>query len=484
MKVYTAVPHDKIVSATEKLFNYVRHTYGPAGLGVLIDRGRSQEILDDGFAAIEEFELEDELENAVIGYIKEASRKTNKRAGDGTTTSVLIMTSIVREAMKTKKESLTRTNMNILAHELRVASEGVVKQIRKDAKRINTKDDLERIALNSYNNPDMAKVVADMILAVGADGAIALEESETLETTTELVAGMKIDRGYTSPYMAGAEGQDFEAKNPLILLTDEKILGVDILIPILDPHLKAGRKDFLIVCEELGGEALATVLINKLKGMLNLVCVKCPGYGESKHQAMEDIAVLTGATYISETRGRSIKSVVSSDLGGAKRVVVSSSETLVVGGKGKKEDIEARAKTIRPLLDTGSTYDKQYAQERLASLTGGIGVIRVGAPTEGEMRSIKSKTEDAISATKLAFKEGVIAGGGVTLAGFKTSSDILNTALKEPRKVLEENGGDAISADAQDSAGVTIASLESAVSVAANLITTGAIITDKREEKE
>lgn len=484
MKVYTNTPQGVIESAVTKLRDYVKRTYGPAGRGVLIDKGFGQEILDDGFAAIEEFELPNELENAVIGYIKDASRKTNRRAGDGTTTAVLIMSAIVLAFIEQQKGSLTRTNAPKIADELRAAGKEAIETLRKKAKRVSTKEQLEQIALNSYNNPIMAALIAEMLLAVGADGAIALEESDTLETKSEIVTGMKIDRGYTSPYMAGAEGQDVILKNPYIIMTDEKIMGVDVLIPIIDPLLKAGKKDFLIICDEFGGEALATVLVNKMRGSINIASIRCPGFGDSKHQKMLDIATLTGGTYLSETQGRTVKSAGQSDLGGAKQVVVSREETIIVGGKGKKEEVEKRADMIRPLTETGSKFEQEVAQERLASLVGGVGVIRVGAPTEGEMRSIRSKAEDAISATKLAFKEGVLPGGGVTLADITTKSELLNEALKDPRKVLEENGLDAISAEAQDSAGVIIASLESAVSVAANLITTGSVIANKREDEK
>lgn len=484
MKVYTDIPQDVILRTVTKILKYIQCTYGPAGRGVLMNKGKSPEILDDGYMALEELMFEDELENTILEYVKEAAAKTNKRAGDGTTTAVIIMAAIVQAVMEMKKNSLTIVNMNDIASELRVAAREAVAQVQKQAKKITTKEDLEKIALNSYNSPEMAKTIAEMILEVGADGAIALEESETLETTTEIVTGMRVDRGYTSPYMAGAEGQDFESKDPYILCTDEKILDLNVLIPVIDPLLKDGKKEFVVFCEELSGEALAVITLNNLKGSLHLAAVKCPGYGESKHQAMQDIATVVGANYISERVGRTMKSITTDDFGRAKRVTISSDETLIVGGKGDKEKIEERAAVIRELLDKGSQYDKDRAQERLASLVGGIGVIRVGAPTEGEMRSIRSKTEDAIAATKLAFKGGVVQGGGITLGSIASGSEILDAALKKPRAVLEENGKEALKEEAQDSAGVLIASIESGVSVAANLITTGAMVAEKREKED
>jgi chaperonin GroEL len=486
MKVYKDIPEAVILSAVEKLYNYIKVTYGPAGRGILIQKANgSPEILDDGYAALEEFQLEDELENLVVDYIKQASQKTNRRAGDGTTTSLVITYAIVSAVMEMKKNGLTRVDVNAIARELRAAAQVAIGDIKKASRNISTKEDLEKIAFNSYNNPEISKMIAEIVLEVGADGAVALEESDTLETTTEVVSGMKIDRGYTSPYLAGPNGEPIELKNPVIFLTDDKITSLDVLVPITDPWLKDGRKDFLIIAEEVSGEAMATLIVNRLQGRINIAVVKCPGYGEAKHLAMQDIATVTGAKYISEqVANRTIKSITKEDFGGASKVIVNADETIIVDGKGDKDEIEKRAETIRPLLDQGTKYDQERNQERLASLVGGIGVIRVGAPTEGEMRSIKSKAEDAISATKLAFKSGVVQGGGQTLAALRTGSELLDSALRKPRELLLANGADSLSDDAQDAAGVLIASLESAVSVAANLVTTGGLIAEKREEED
>lgn len=481
MKKYTTDPKPIILSALSKLHDLVKPTYGPAGKGTLLDKGFEQSIVDDGFAIIEEFELSNELEQAVIKFVRDVSRQTNKLAGDGTTTSFLLMYAVLQEAFKQSAHALTKSDDTAIAEELKLAVVEAIKQLQKNAKKIKTVEELERIALNSYSNPVIAKLIAAMVHSIGVDGTITIEDSETMQTTTEVVTGLTLDRGHISPYMAGSNGGANELKNPLILITDEAIANIDSIISILDPELKAGRKDFLIIADDVLGSALNTLVINRLNGNANVVCIKAPGYGERRADFLEDIAVVVGATVLTHKKGRPLSSVTREDLGTAKTVTVSQDDTVIVGAAGSKASLDARIAQIRPLTLSGAEFDKKNAKSRIAALTGGIAVINVGAPTESEQKAIKMKVEDAVHATQLAFKEGVVLGGGEALAKLKTNSPLLNAALQYPRQVLVENGR--LTKGAEDALGVVKAALESAVSVAATLITCAGIITEEREAK-
>lgn len=482
MKVYTSVPHPTILAAVKKIIEYVEPTYGAAGRGILVDETYQQQVLDDGYAVLEQLEFENELENAVLSYVKAASQKANKKAGDGTTTALIILGAIVFKVLEQTMGAIGRTNYNAIAAELRSAAQKAVDAIRKDAKKVSGGKDLEKIALNSYNHPELAKVIADMVVKVGTDGTITLEEGQTVETTADVVAGFKFDRGYTSPYFAGKDGETAEFRNPWILVTDQKMATAQELLAVVETMVQQGRKEFVIIADDVNGEALTTLVLNKLRGSVNCAVVKAPAFGDRRTALLEDIAILVGATFYTEKTGTGLSTFTPEGVGSAERVVITKDNTIIVKGAGKKKEVETRASVIRALTEKGAEFDKEFAKDRLAALTGGVGVIRVGAHTEVEMKAKKSKVEDAIAATRMAAKEGVIAGGGVTLMNLKTGSRLLDEALKEPRRVLEKNGLDAISEGAQDAAGVVIASIEAAVSVASTLITAGGIIAPKREK--
>lgn len=484
MKVYSSNPHGVILSAVTKLARFIEPTYGAAGRGILIDKGFIQDVFDDGYAAVEEFELEDELENAVIKYVKEATRKTNKRAGDGTTTSVILMSAIIDVALTEWQDALVKPDLNEIAKEIEAASKKVVASITKQAKKIKTVAELERIAQNSYANPEVAEMIADLVHAVGKDGEVAIENSETMETTSEVVKGMTLDRGYISQYMAGKDSDTVTLTNPTIIITDEEIQTLDPIFPVIEEKLKQGNKDFLIIAQDVTGLALQALVVNKLKGNINAVAIKAPGYGDMRYELLEDIATLTGATFMTDKKGRPIASITLEDVGTAKKIDVNKDETLILEGAGKDDALKARVDIIRPLTEKGSEFDKDKAKTRIAKLTGGIGVIKVGANTETEQRAKKMKIEDAVHSTKLAFKDGVIPGVAVTYASAKSGSKILDAALQAPYGVLVKNGKKAISEDIQDAAGVAIASLESAVSLAVALLTTGGISAPKTEKKD
>lgn len=484
MKKYTIVPKPVILSALQKVHDLVKPSYGPAGKGVLLDRGFEQSIVDDGFAIIEEFELKDELEQAVVKYIRDVSRQTNKVAGDGTTTSFLLTYALVKEAFKAAENSLVSADDTATAAELQEAIGEALKQLQKAAKKIKTVEELERIALNSYKNPAIAKLIAEMVHKVGTEGVIAIENSDTMETTTDVVTGLTIDRGYISPYMAGKDGGPNELKQPTIIITDEPIVSIEPLKAILEGTLTQGKKDILIIADSVDGQALNTFVINRLNGNANIVCIKAPGYGDRRYDLLEDIAVVTGATFLTSKKGRPLSSINAADLGMAKTVTITQDDTTIIEGAGSKQALNARIAEIKPLTTKGAEFDKEHARRRIASLIGGVGVINVGAPTESEQKAIKMKVEDAVHATQLAFKDGVVAGGGEAFAKLETSSALLNTALHYPKQVLQENGKHSLSKGAEDAAGVAKAALENAVSVAVTLITCAGIVTDEREDKK
>lgn len=484
MKKYTVIPHSTILSAINKLEDFVKVTYGPAGRGILIDNSITQDVIDDGFIAIEEFQLEDELENAVIGYVKEASRKTNGRAGDGTTTSFLIMCAILREAFADLEISLEKQDFQAKVDELRKGLDVAIKYIKKSSIKISTLPELEAIALNAYRNPEMAKVVAKIVKDVGIDGIVTLEDSETMETTSSVVMGMSFDRGYVSQYMALNTNGDIQLKNIPILVTDEVINDMAVLTPIIQQLIEKGQRELLIIAETVEGTALNNITLNKIKGAFNCVVVKSPGYGEQRIGVLEDIAISVGSTLLTKNMGRPLSSITMQDLGKSEKVLVTKDNTIIINGAGTKSAIKSRAEYLKSLIPGITAFEKSKVNDRIAKLSGGIGVIRVGAATDTEARTIHRKIEDAVHATQLAYKDGVVAGVGLLLDSIKTGSPLLDIAFKRPYQVLEDNGKKYLTKDAQDATGVVVASIESAVSVASNLIVCGGIITNKIEKDE
>lgn len=493
MKVYTDQPRETMMFALEELFKLVAPTYGPNGRGILIDRDYKQEILDDGHKIIEEFELKDELHNAVIKYIREASRKTNSRAGDGTTTAFLIMIAILREVFGESSKYLIDSELRGLTKNIRIGLEEAVEKIKVQAKTVETEEDLFSVAKNSFANEKIAKIIASAVFAIGKDGTVIVETSDLLETTSKVVQGMSVDKGYISPFMTvtlingiptAPENGIIELKNPLIVIADSVINTVKQVSPIIELSAKDGeRRSVLFICEDFTAEALNLLVSGRMRGVFNMVAIKSPGFGNKKSESLKDLALITGATVLSDQAGFTLAGIKENHFGGAKKVIVSSDETIFVDGKGEKEKIDAHVEALKA-LETKSAYEKRELELRISKLTGGIATIQVGALTQTDASAIKEKVDDAKNATMLAFRGGVVAGGGKTLMEIETTSEILNKSLKFPRGVLESNGVEELSEDAIDPVGVLVAALESAVSVATSLIDCGGILAPKIEKKK
>lgn len=485
MKVYSDEPGKVILSGLEKLFPLVAPTYGPNGRGTLIDKEYNQELVDDGFSIINEFELPDELENAVIKYVREASRKTNSRAGDGTTTSFLVLMAILREVYGPNTKYILESQRRGVTAGLRKAVKQVVDKIKAEARSIDTEEDLLAVAKNSFANEEIAKIVANAVYTVGKDGVVTVDSSESLETKSKIVNGMQIDRGYINPNMAVQTSDGVvELINPIIVVTDTFISGIKQITPVLELSVKDGdKRDILFICEDFVGDPLNVVIVNRLRGALNAVAIKSPGFGDNKDKNLQDIALVTGATFLSEKLGRPLTSVKAEDLGGARKVIITKDDTVIVDGKGDKTKIEAHIEALKLLKPEGG-FDKINHVQRIAKLSGGVAIVQVGAATETEVKAMKKKVENAVNATMLAFRSGVVKGGGLSLIDIETESEVLNAALKFPREQLEANGKEALSDSAIDPAGVLIAALESGVSVAIYLIDCGGIIAPKIEKPE
>lgn len=481
LKISTDKPKNSIIQALAELDALIKGTYGPAGKGVLIDIGGSQTIADDGFTVLEAYEPKDEYQAAVIKFLRDAARKTNGRAGDGTTTAVLILSSIIGEVMGDPAR-IAPIDHVALTKELRDAVKEAVVQIRALSQAVETKEELAKVAKNSYGNQDMAEMIADSVHTVGKDGSVTVEQSNALESRVRITKGLGFSTGYASSLFATNENGTAEISLPSVILTDIKINAIAQIAPILEKMHPTGKRDILLIAGEIEGEALQMLAINKLRGSLNIVAVKAPGFGSQLAQNLEDIAVLTGATIISEKFGNNLFSATVDDLGTAAKVTVTNSTTVIEGSPDTEGEVKEQVDRLKVAPDGESGFDKTRREERIAKLSGGIAVIQVGAATESEAKSMKLKVEDAVNATKLAFRDGVVKGGGVTFGSLKTGSDLLDKALQRPKTQLEENGKGSLSEDAIDPTGVAIASLESAVSVAISLINCGGIITTEREK--
>jgi chaperonin GroEL len=461
--------YDVISSALSKLEAFIRPTYGPGGRGILVDQGLYQKILDDGFLVIDEFELPDPLENAVIKFVREASARTNKRAGDGTTTATLLMIALVKEFIRSGK------SRHKIFEELSVGAEEARGQIHQTIRLIDSLEDLRSVAFNAYRDSDSATIVSQAVKDVGPDGVITVQEGESLSTTAKVVQGMSIPQGFYSPYLANQE-QRVEIEDPYILLTTRRLKGIEELLPILKRVSESGNKKLLIVCEEIEGEALTTVIMNRLQGRLDVMAVKAPYRDVAKKDFLDDLAAVTGATVADDAKGMQLENLGLGALGHAEKVVITKDETLIVGAKG---NVDAVVESVREQLKAEPHNDA--IQKRLARLVGGIGVIKVGAHTEAEMKTKKAKIEDAVNATQLAYKTGVVAGGGQAFL-VDTSSYELNTALQFPRLVLKDNGMEALDDNTEDAYGVVEAALDSAISMATLLLNCGGIITKNEKE--
>lgn len=491
-------PFPIIMSAVNKLVDMVRPTFGPAGNKVLISKDISKSVIDDGVTIAKEFQLEDEFENAVVNIIKDVAIKTNDRVGDGTTSSLIMLQAI----MKGIKDA-GMINTRHISEELKAAVLEATAQLRTKAKKISKLEDLEKVARISFDDEAIAKVIATLIHKIGPEGVIAVQDSNTLTVESEVVDGFDFDRGYISPYMVtNPERLEADLQDPVILVTDYRISVIAEFLPVLETILKAGHKNIVFVSEDFSGDALATVVVNKAQGNFTTLAIPTPGYDSDKNDFLNDLAVVTGATVISQHKGMKLEDFSLDMLGRAARVTSKQSQTVVIGGKGKKADINQAAFGVKVLMETATGYKLEQLQKRLAKLMNGVAVIKVGAPTEHEMRALRYKVEDAVNAVKVAYKSGIVAGGGLSLARLKTSSKLLNTALQQPHQQLLENSqaetpnipdnqawnavtgeiGDYMKVGVVDPVEVLIAGIESAVSIANLLITTKGILVETHED--
>jgi chaperonin GroEL len=506
----------------------VATTLGPKGRNVALDRKfGSPTVTHDGVTVAKEIELEDPFENMGAQLLKEAATKTNDIAGDGTTTSTVLAHAIVTEGLKNLAAG---ANPMLLKRGIETASKAVAAGITKQAIEVKDKEDIANVASISAQDRTIGDLIAEVMDKVGKDGVITVEESKGLEFEKDYVEGMQFDRGYISAYfVTDSEHMESVIPEPYVLVYDKKISAAADIVPILEKMVQIGKRDLLIVAEDIDGEALATLVLNKLRGMLNVLAVKAPGFGDRRKAMLQDIAVLTGGQVISEETGRKLETVVLSDLGRAEKVVADKDNTTIVGGKGDSKEIKGRIEQIRVEIDkTTSDYDREKLQERLAKLTGGVAIIRVGAATETELKEKKHRVEDALSATRAAVEEGIVPGGGValinameTLDGMKLDNEdeqigvnIVRKSLEVPMRKIAENAGkdgsvvvenvrqtqksksnknfgydvikeeyaDMVKSGVIDPAKVTRGALENAASIAAMILTTEALITDVPEK--
>jgi chaperonin GroEL len=518
----------RLKNGVDIVANAVATTLGPKGRNVALDRKfGSPTVTHDGVTVAKEVELEDPFENMGAQLLKEAATKTNDIAGDGTTTSTVLAHAIVTEGLKNLAAG---ANPMLLKQGIDSAAKAVAKSISDQAIEVTTKEEIGNVATISAQDANIGGLIADVMDKVGKDGVITVEESKGLEFETEYVEGMQFDRGYISAYfVTDAEHMEANIADPYILIYDKKISAATDIVPILEKLVQIGKRELLIIAEDVDGEALATLALNKIRGMLNVVAVKAPGFGDRRKAMLGDIATLTGGTVISEDIGRKLDTGTIADLGRAEKIVVTKDDTTIVGGKGDSAQIKGRIDQIRVEIDkTTSDYDREKLQERLAKLSGGVAIIRVGAATETELKEKKHRVEDALSATRAAVEEGIVPGGGVALInamvsldGLKMDNDdakigvnIVRKALEVPMKKIAENAGmdgsvvvqnvrecarqdnnnkvgynvitekyvDMVKSGVIDPAKVTRGALENAASIASMILTTEALITEMPEK--
>lgn len=394
----------------------VRVTLGPRGRNVAVDKSWGSPIItNDGVSIAKEITLANKFENMGASIVKEVATRTNDKAGDGTTTAVVLMQAILHEGLK---RTALGANAMTVRRGIEAAAKDAVAELKKMAKEIKTKAEKRQVAIIAAESEELGGTIADTVDKVGKDGVVTVEESQSIGIESDFVEGMEFDKGYVSAYMiTNAERMEAEVKDAPILITDKKISTIKDILPLLEKVAQSGKKDLCIIADDVDGEALATFVVNKLRGVFNVLAVKAPGYGDRKKEMLSDIAITVGGQLVSEDLGIKLENVELSMLGRANRVVATKDSTIVVGGKGKKSDIEARASSLRKQLEnTDSKFDKEKLEERIAKLSGGVAVIRVGAATETEMKYLKDKIEDAVNATKAAIAEGIVPGGGAALA--------------------------------------------------------------------
>lgn len=504
----------------DALANAVKVTLGPKGRNVVLEKKfGAPAITNDGVTIAKEIELEDHFENMGAQLVKEVATKTNDVAGDGTTTATLLAQAIIREGMKNVAAG---ANPMIIKKGIEAAVKKLVDEIKTSAKKVEGKDAIAQVAAISSSDEEIGKLIADAMEKVGKDGVITVEESKTMTTNMTVVEGMQFDRGYISPYMVtDADKMEAVLDDPYILITDRKVSSIADIMPILEQIVKQGRP-LAIIAEDVDGEALATIVVNKLRGTFKALAVKAPGFGDRRKAMLEDIAILTGGNVISEELGRKLESVTFEDLGTARQIRSTKEETTIVDGNGDKKEIEFRVSQIKKqIAETTSDFDKEKLQERLAKLAGGVAVIEIGAATEVEMKEKKLRIEDALNATRAAVEEGIVAGGGTTFVDIlpaldeiklegdaKVGVEIVKRAIEEPVRQIAANAGqegsvvvdavkksakgvgfnaltneyvDMIKAGIVDPAKVTRSALQNAASIAAMVLTTETLVADKPE---
>ena len=510
-------------AGVDTLANTVKITLGPKGRNVVLDKPYGAPLItNDGVTIAKEIQVEDPFENMGAQIIREVSTKTNDVAGDGTTTAAVLAQAIVKDGLKNVAAG---ANPMVLKKGIQFATEAAVEELKKISKEVEDKTAIAQVAAISASDDSIGQLLADAMEKVGKDGVITIEEGKAMHTELNVVEGMQFDRGYVSPYLVtNTEKMEAELDNPVILITDKKISNVQEILPVLEQVLKNGLK-LLIISDDIEGEALTTIIVNKLKGVFNCVAVKAPGFGDRRKAYLEDIAILTGGTYIASDLGYDLKAVTLDMLGTAKSVKVGKENTTIIGGAGDPEAIKARVQAIRAqIAETSSDYDKEKLQERIAKLAGGVAVIGVGAATEVEMKERKMRIEDALAATRAAVEEGIVPGGGVALLSVipavkkackalegdvKTGANIVINALEAPIRQIAQNAGvdggvvaaniisknktnfgydaaknvycDMVKAGILDPTKVTRSALQNAASVAATLLTTEALVTDIKE---
>lgn len=531
--IYSEDARKRIKAGIDKVANAVRVTMGPKGRNVLLGKSYGgPTITNDGVSIAKDIELKDPFENLGAELIKQVAEKTNDVAGDGTTTATVITQALVREGLKFVETGINPVGIRRGMEE---AKNDVITLLKKNSKKISSREEKVNVATISAESTEMGEMIADVMEAVGNDGVVTTEQSQTLGLSKEIVMGMNIDRGYISPYMmTDAANQSAEIKDPFILITDKKISSIQEVLPVLEKMAQAGKKDIVIIAEDVDGEALATLIVNRIRGVLNVLAVKAPEFGDGRKAMLEDIALLTGGQVVSTDKGMKLESTELTMLGRATKVIATKDDTTIVGGKGKKADINGRIALIKSQADkTENQYDRDKLMKRMAKLSGGVAVIRVGAATETELTYMKHKMEDAVAATKAAIAEGIVAGGGTALVkaarevaekfkkeeskvenDFKAGYMTVIKALEEPLRQIASNAGmsdasvvlntvtttkganagynaatdsyetDMLKAGIIDPLKVTRTALENAVSVAALLLTTEAAVVDIPEEKK
>lgn len=488
-----------ILSALRQMTDFVAPTFGPAANKVIIDRPMYRMVVDDGVQIARDFELTDTAENAVIKVIKEVAIKTNDRVGDGTTGSLIMLRAIMDEIAKQNNK-----DGRLISEELKKAAEEAKAQLLSIARKISKREDIERVARISFDNPEIAALISSLLTKIGKDGVITLEQSNTMSTTSERQDGIEFNQGYISPYMI-TDPQRAEANfnNPYILVTSYRLTNANDVIPIMNALMAQGKRELLIIADNVESDALATLIVNRMQGKFVAVAVQCP-QGEDKQQFLEDICILTGATLFTETKGNRVDQATVDMLGKANRAIIRQKKTTIVGGKGRKSDIEKAKQKIHAQLEANPKEgEKEALYLRLARFINGVAVVKVGAPTETEQKALKYKVEDVINATKAAMRGGVVPGAGIALSDITTSSPILNKALKAPSKQLHENmgtedhielkkgeaynvvskeKGDYFKVGVIDPVEVLVAQIESAVSIASILVTSHGILVEEPEK--